>query len=106
MAKKTEEKREFFEDLKAGLTAAIGHAKGERKDLRTTVLPRPPKELSAKEITKVRKQLNVSQAVFARYLNISTKTVQSWEQGLGKPNGASLKLLSIARKNPKILLQT
>jgi putative transcriptional regulator len=50
-----------------------------RADLRTTTLPRPPKELSPKEIAQVRSQLNVSQAVFARYLDISTKTVQSWE---------------------------
>ena len=105
MAKRNETSNEFFEDLKAGLTAAIEHAKGKRKDLRTTTLPRPPKELSAKEIAKLRSQLNVSQAVFARYLNISIKTVQSWEQGQGKPNGASLKLLSIAMKNPKILLE-
>lgn len=105
MAKKAETNSEFFEELKAGLSAAIEHAEGKRKDLRTTTLPRPPKEMSAKDIVKVRSQLNVSQAVFARYLNISTKTVQSWEQGLGKPNGASLKLLSIAKKNPKILLE-
>jgi putative transcriptional regulator len=105
MAKKVENKNEFFESLKAGLTASIEHAKGERKDLRTTTLPRPPKELTANEIVSVRTKLNVSQAVFARYLNISPKTVQSWEQGHGKPNGASLKLLSIAMKNPKILFE-
>ena len=105
MAKKVEEKNEFFESLKTGLAAAIEHAEGRRKDLRTTTLPRPPKELSAKEIVKVRTQLNVSQAVFAKYLNISPKTVQSWEQGHGKPNGASLKLLSIAKKNPKVLFE-
>lgn len=105
MARKVEKKNEFFEDLKAGLTAAIEHAEGRRKDLRTTTLPRPPKALSAKEIARFRTQLNVSQAVFARYLNISPKTVQAWEQGHGKPNGASLKLLSIARKNPKILFE-
>lgn len=104
MAKKIEEKNEFFESLRTGLEAAIEHAKGERKDLRTTTLPLPPRELSAKEIANLRARLNVSQAVFARYLNISPKTVQSWEQGHGKPNGASLKLLSIARKNPKILI--
>lgn len=103
MAKKIEEKNEFFESLRTGLEAAIEHANGARKDLRTTTLPLPPKELSAKEIASLRARLNVSQAVFARYLNISPKTVQSWEQGHGKPNGASLKLLSIARKNPKIL---
>ena len=101
MAKKAEPKNEFFEELKAGLTSAIEHAKGNRKDLRTTVLPRPPRELSAKEIVKLRTRLNVSQAIFARYLNISTK----WEQGQGKPNGASLKLLFVAQKNPEILLE-
>lgn len=105
MAKKIEEKNEFFESLKSGLEAAIEHAKGTRRDLRTTTLPLPPKQLSSKEIVDLRSGLNVSQAVFARYLNISPKTVQSWEQGLGKPNGASLKLLSLARKNPKILVE-
>lgn len=105
MVKKIEEKNEFFESLRSGLNAAIQHAGGTRKDLRTTTLPRPPKELSAGEIADLRARLNVSQAVFARYLNISPKTVQSWEQGHGKPNGASLKLLSIARKNPKILIE-
>ncbi len=105
MAKKTEKTNEFFEDLKEGLAAAIEHAKGRRKDLRTTTLPRPPKVMSAKEITNLRTRLNVSQAVFARYLNISPRTVQSWEQGLGKPSGASLKLLSIANKTPGILLE-
>ncbi|CAN5406407.1 hypothetical protein BH20ACI2_BH20ACI2_27240 [soil metagenome] len=104
MGKKIDERNEFFEDLNAGLTAAIEHAEGRRKDLRTTTLPRPPKQLSAEEIVEVRKELNVSQAVFARYLNISQRTVQSWEQGLGKPSGASLKLLSIAKKNPKALV--
>ncbi len=105
MAKKAEKKNDFFEDLKAGLRAAVEHAEGKRKDLRTTTLPHPPKALSAKEIANVRARLNVSQAVFASYLNISTKTVQSWEQGHGRPNGASLKLLSIAKNNPKVLLE-
>ena len=104
MRKKIEGRNEFFEDLKDGLTAAIEHAEGRRKDLRTATLPRPPKQLSPKEIVNVRRELNVSQAVFAKYLNISPRTVQSWEQGSGKPSGASLKLLSIAKKNPKVLV--
>jgi putative transcriptional regulator len=85
MAKRIEEKNEFFESLKSGLEAVIEHAKGTRKDLRTTTLPLPSKELSAKEIANLRARLNVSQAVFARYLNISPKTVQSWEQATENP---------------------
>jgi len=52
----------------------------------------------------LRGEINVSQAVFARYLNVSVKSVQAWEQGTGRPSGAALKLLSIASKNPKVLL--
>jgi len=43
MTKKLKEKNEFFERLKTGLEAAIEHAKGERKDLRTKTLPARPK---------------------------------------------------------------
>jgi len=101
---KNKEKNEFFEDLKTSLEEAIEHAQGKRQDLRTTTLPRPPKALGKSEISDLRLRLNVSQAVFARMLNISVKTVQSWEQGTGRPSGASLKLLSIAKMNPKLLL--
>lgn len=99
-------KEKLFERLMESSGQALEHARGARHDLRTTVLPRPPKPLSPKQIAKLRSDLNVSQAVFAKCLNISVKTVQSWEQGLGRPSGASLKLLSIARRDPKILLET
>ena len=105
MPRKNEIKNGFFEALKDGLEAAIEHAEGKRTDLRTTSLPRPLKQLSKKEIADIRKRINVSQAVFAALLNISPKTVQAWEQGNGKPSGASLKLLSIARRDPKILME-
>jgi putative transcriptional regulator len=105
MAKKIEKNNEFFESLREGLEAAIEHAEGKRMDLRTTTLPRPLKPLSKKQIAEIRNTMNVSQAVFAALLNISPKTVQAWEQGHGKPSGASLKLLTIARKDPKILME-
>ena len=38
-------------------------------------------------------------------LNISTKTVQAWEQGSREPGDAALKLLSIAKKHPEVLLE-
>jgi len=105
MAKKIEKNNEFFESLREGLEAAIEHAEGKRMDLHTTTLPRPLKPLSKKQIAEIRNTMNVSQAVFAALLNISPKTVQAWEQGHGKPSGASLKLLTIARKDPKILME-
>jgi putative transcriptional regulator len=48
--------------------------------------------------------LQLSQAVFARVLNVSVRTVQAWEQGLRQPSDAALKLLTIAKKRPEGLL--
>lgn len=56
----------------------------------------PPVEpLTADQIKKIRLHERVSQAVFARYLNISLSTIRQWEQGEKHPRGASLKLLSM-----------
>jgi putative transcriptional regulator len=55
----------------------------------------PVKVYSADQIQRIRKKSRASQAVFAAYLNTSKSTVQKWEQGAKKPNGPSLKLLSI-----------
>jgi len=46
----------------------------------------------------------VSQAVFARIINVSPNAVESWEQGVRHPREATLKLLTIAHKHPEILL--
>lgn len=94
--------KKLFADLKKSLKEAVEHSEGKRK-LRTTTLPRPPQKLTGAEIADLRGKINVSQAVFALYLNVSVKTVQAWEQGAGKPSGAALKLLSIVKKNPEIL---
>lgn len=55
-------------------------------------------KLSAEEIAEVRKREGVSQAVFAKYLNVTTGLVSQWERGEKQPRGASLKLLSLVQK--------
>ncbi len=57
-------------------------------------LPRV-KEYTAAQIKRIRERNKASQAVFAAYLNTSVSTVQKWERGEKKPNGPSLKLLSL-----------
>ena len=94
-----------FDRLIQSATEALEHAQGKRSDLRATVLPQPPKKLDRTEIVALRETLNFSQAVFAKHLNVSVKTVQSWEQGVGKPAGATLKLLTMVRRRPNILLE-
>ena len=96
---------ESFTELKESLTQVLEHTRGKR-ELRTTILPRPPRPMSKKDVLKIRNNLNFSQAVFARAINVSVKTVQAWEQGQRKPSDAALKLLSIAAKHPEVLLDS
>jgi len=49
---KSEEKNEFFDGVKAGLDAAIAHAKGKSGYLRSTTFSHPPKPTSASESAK------------------------------------------------------
>ena len=59
----------------------------------------PVEPLSPQEIRAIRARENASQAVFARYLNVTTGLVSQWERGEKHPRGASLKLLTlVARK--------
>ncbi|WP_236032220.1 helix-turn-helix domain-containing protein [Dickeya parazeae] len=51
------------------------------------------------EIKALREKLNVSQPVFASYLNTSVSTVQKWESGAKRPSGLSLKLLTVVQKH-------
>lgn len=63
------------------------------------------KEYSPQKIATIRKRLKLSQAALASVFNVSTSTVQKWEQGNKKPTGASKKLLDIIeRKGLEALL--
>lgn len=53
------------------------------------------RELSAREIKRIRLNEKVSQAIFAKYLNTSTSIIRQWEQGSKHPRGASLRLLNL-----------
>jgi putative transcriptional regulator len=59
----------------------------------------PVRPLSAAEIRALREREGASQAVFARYLNVTTGLVSQWERGEKHPQGASLKLLALVAKN-------
>lgn len=95
--------RKLFEELLESVTEALAHAKGKR-DLRTTILPPPPKPMGPKEVRRLRERLDASQTMFAGYLNVSTKLVQAWESDRRTPEGAALRLLRLAEKAPELLL--
>ncbi len=80
-----------------GLTEAGVMAKRTMKAFDEVCLT-PIKELTAEEIRTIRVREKASQAVFARYLNVTTGIVSQWERGEKHPRGASLKLLTLVAK--------
>lgn len=60
-----------------------------------------PHPLSADEVKAIRKQLRVSQGVFAEFLGVSASTVQDWEQGIYPPSGPACRIIGeMARDIP------
>jgi putative transcriptional regulator len=57
-------------------------------------------------IGDIRARIGLSQIEFARLLGVSVRTLQEWEQGRRAPSGPARMLLSIAHKNPKLLLES
>lgn len=99
-------RRRLAERLKTSLEEAVRHARGEIT-LRTTVAAPPdePPEIDAPTLAAIRDQSKMSQAVFARMLNVSTKTVQSWEQGVRTPAHASRRLIQIFCRRPEAVCE-
>ena len=93
----------FFERVQTGLLQTIAYAQGEA-EARVTILtiPDPPPTYDAERIRALRTGLGFSQPYFSRILNVSPKTVQSWEQGIRVPSQSSARLLQLI-ENPHLL---
>ena len=99
--------------IERALRQAIAYERGELTDVRVTRHPitarearvAPPPEYTAEQVRDVRHRMGLSQAVFARALNVSDSTVQAWEQGKRSPDGASLRLLELADRRPASFLR-
>lgn len=94
------------DQIRKGLEEAIRHVRGEIT-LKTTTLEMPdrPPPIGPEDLSALRLRSQMSQAVFARLLNVSTKTVQSWEQGNRKPSQAALRLIQVFQYDPDQVLR-
>ena len=98
---------EFDAEAMIGSVESLAaHIRGEAKlTLRTHALTLPAAivPLQPQDVAAIRRQLNVSQSVFAAWLNVPKVTAISWEKGRRKPTGAALRLLDLLRKIPNLL---
>ncbi len=94
---------EQFAELLGAVKEAAAHYRGEKLELRTTVMPVPPGAMSPTALREFRNALGMSQAVFAGYLNVTPKAVQAWEQGERRLSGSALALVRLGQRNPEIV---
>jgi putative transcriptional regulator len=96
-ARLTEELLEMSRDMLAsGIMDKAGHEKITKRHLAAT----EPEliDLSGQEIRALREKANLSQAVFAHYLNLTTGYVSQLERGAKRPTGPALVLLNVIRR--------
>jgi len=74
-----------------------------QKELNEMGVKVPPVSFGNMEIQRIRRSLNVSQAVFAKLLNVSLSSVRQWEQGLRTPGGSTMVLLELLEREPHLL---
>ncbi len=89
--------KEIFEELLSSAKQARQIIDGKQKPSRRFAF----KEPNAKEI---RTKMSLSQANFAKMLNISVHTLRNWEQGRRQPQGPAKVLLNIAEQNPQVFI--
>jgi putative transcriptional regulator len=54
--------------------------------------------ISGEEIRTLRERAHLSQAVFARYLNLTAGYISQLERGIKQPKGPALALLNVVRR--------
>lgn len=89
---------ETADDMRcAGVMDAETHRKITMRHLAdSSLVLNPP--MAPGEIKALRKRAHLSQAVLARYLNLTTGYVSQLERGAKKPTGPALALLNIIRR--------
>jgi putative transcriptional regulator len=95
-----EMKRNLFVELTEGFQA-LGEESQGKMTLRTVAVEvKPAPEVSAAKLKSIRERLNLSRAVFARYLRTNPRTLEGWEQGRAKPNAQAALLIHLVDRYP------
>ncbi len=86
--------------LVRSLNDALAHARG-KLDLPSYTVTVPEQV----DVGKVRHQLGLSQAAFARMFGLDVTALHAWEQGRRRPQRAARVLLAVIAKEPQAVLR-
>ena len=85
----------FFDNLMASLKEAIAIERGELKGRKTIYEIQPVKKYDNTEIKQIRTSAGMTQPLFAKYMGVSSKTVEAWEKGTNHPTGTACRVINM-----------
>jgi len=89
-------KKPIAAEIAQGLLEGIEYIRGSGNARTTRVtLPDPPPAYTQMEVRRIRARLGLTQRQFAVLINVTPKSVESWEQGIRHPSQAASRLLQI-----------
>ncbi len=95
--------RNLFDEISESFDAFKEHSQG-KITLKTTELESLPEpKITGSEIKHIRERLNVSRAVMATMLRISSRKLEKWEQGISSPSPEAAILIKLVNKHPDMV---
>lgn len=91
-----------YDGIMEGLNEALEHAEGKRTLRAHKLSIEPLRVYRAEEIRKIRNDLKMTQAFFAGFMGVSTKTVEAWEAGKNMPDGPARRILAMVQADPTL----
>ena len=77
------------------LNEAVAIEREELKGRKTVYEIQPVKKYDNTEIKQIRTSVGMTQLLFAKYMGVSSKTVEAWEKGTNHPTGTACRLISM-----------
>jgi len=90
-------KKELFNELIQSVTQMGEIRRGERVPSRETCV-------ASEQVKRTRSLTKLSQAKFAKVIDVEIGTLQNWEQGRRNPTGPARALLRAIEKDPQHVL--
>jgi putative transcriptional regulator len=85
------------DQLRSGLMDKAQHEKITIRHMGSKA-PSTAESISGEEIRSLRERANLSQAAFARYLNLTVGYISQLERGVKQPKGPALTLFNVIRR--------
>ena len=91
----------MYDGIIQGLKEALAYQKGSLRGVKVDrVRTTPIKVFTPAEIKQIRLDSEMTQELFAFCIGVSKKSVEAWEGGRSKPDGAARRLLGLMQNNP------